>query len=66
MKDILVSVIIPAYKAGPYLEETVQGVLHQTHRNFELIIVDDGSPDDQAEIIAPLVASDGRIQYIKQ
>ncbi|WP_052594542.1 glycosyltransferase [Aureispira sp. CCB-QB1] len=66
MKDILVSVIIPAYKAGQYIEETIQGVLNQTHDNFELIIVDDGSPDNQAEVIAPIVASDNRIQYIKQ
>ncbi|BDS15245.1 glycosyltransferase family 2 protein [Aureispira anguillae] len=62
----LVSVIIPAYKAGDYIEETIRGVLAQTHRNFELIIVDDGSPDHQAQIIEPLAASDTRIQYIKQ
>lgn len=66
MSEPLVSVIIPAYKAGQYLEETVQSVLNQTHRNLELIIVDDGSPDNQAEAVAPLVASDDRIQYIKQ
>lgn len=62
----LVSIIIPAYKAGQYIEETIQGVLDQTHTNFELIIVDDGSPDNQADIIAPIAASDARIQYIKQ
>lgn len=62
----LVSVIIPAYKAGRYIGETVQSVLNQTYTNFELIIVDDGSPDDQATIIAPLAAKDTRIQYIKQ
>jgi len=62
----LVSVIIPAYKAGQYLEETVRSVLKQDYTNFELIIVDDGSPDNQAATIAPVVASDDRIQYIKQ
>lgn len=62
----LVSVIIPAYKAEHYIEETIQGVLNQTHTTFELIIVDDGSPDNQADIIAPIAASDDRIQYIKQ
>lgn len=66
MKDILVSVIIPAYKAGQYIEETIQSVLNQTHKNLELIIVDDGSPDNQADIIAPIAAPDNRIQYIKQ
>ena len=66
MKYTLVSVIIPAYKAGQYIKETIQGVLNQTHTNFELIIVDDGSPDNQAEVIAPIAASDPRIRYIKQ
>lgn len=66
MKNSLVSIIIPAYKAGQYIEETVQSVLAQTHTNFELIIVDDGSPDDQASVIEPLAKKDDRIQYIKQ
>ncbi len=66
VKNTLVSVIIPAYKAGAYLIETVESVLAQTHQNFELLIIDDGSPDKQAELLAPLVASDDRIQYIKQ
>ena len=66
MKDRLITVIIPAFKAGNYIKETIQGVLDQTHTNFELIIVDDGSPDDQAEVIIPLAKEDDRIQYIKQ
>lgn len=66
MKDILVSIIIPAYKAGKYIEETINSVLAQTHSNFELIIIDDGSPDDQAAVIEPLAKLDSRVQYIKQ
>ena len=66
MKDPLVSVIIPAYKAGQYIEKTVRSVLAQTHQNLELIIVDDGSPDNQATVIGPLVAEDDRARYIKQ
>jgi glycosyltransferase involved in cell wall biosynthesis len=66
MKDRLVSVIIPAYKAGLYIEETVRAVLAQTHQNLELFIIDDGSPDDQAKTIKPLVAKDPRVHYIKQ
>jgi glycosyltransferase involved in cell wall biosynthesis len=62
----LVSVIIPAYKAGNYLRETVQSVQNQTYEHFELLIIDDGSPDDQAKTVADLVAKDTRIQYIKQ
>ena len=51
MKDRLITVIIPAYKAGNYIKETIQGVLDQTHTNFELIIVDDGSSDGTEQIL---------------
>jgi glycosyltransferase involved in cell wall biosynthesis len=62
----LVSVVIPAYKAATYLTETIISVQNQTHTHLELIIIDDGSPDNQADVVAPLVASDERIRYIKQ
>lgn len=66
MKTPFVSIIIPAYKAGLYLKETVQSVLNQSHSHFELLIIDDGSPDNQEQEIALLVASDNRVRYIKQ
>lgn len=61
-----ISVIIPAYKAAKYIEETVRSVLNQTYSHFELIIVDDGSPDDQYRIIERLCKEDSRIRYVKQ
>lgn len=61
-----ISVIIPAYKAAKYIEETVRSVLNQTYSHFELIIVDDGSPDDQDQIIEKLCKEDSRIRYVKQ
>lgn len=66
MSEPLVSVIIPAYKAGAYLIETVQAVLNQSYQNLELLVIDDGSPDNQAELVAPLIQSDLRAQYIRQ
>lgn len=60
----LVSVIIPCYNQDKYLNETLQSVSYQTYPNWECIIVDDGSTDDSARIIASFVAKDPRFVYI--
>jgi succinoglycan biosynthesis protein ExoO len=59
----LVSVVMPAYNAEKYIGEAIQSVLNQTYRNFELIIVDDGSADKTWEIIQSY--NDSRIIAIR-
>ena len=56
-----VSVILPVYNQEKYLEETIDSILSQTYRNFELIIVDDGSSDNSAAIIRMFQAKDSRV-----
>lgn len=60
----LVTVVTPAYNAGPYIKDTIESVLRQTYRNFELFIVDDGSTDNTADVIRTF--SDPRIKYVYQ
>lgn len=60
----LVSVIIPVYKVERYIAETIESVLSQTYQNFEIIIVDDESPDQSIEICRKF--SDRRIKIIQQ
>lgn len=62
MKSPLVSVIIPAYNQAEFLAETIQSVLNQTYRNFEIIVVNDASTDNTDEVMAQL--KDQRLKYI--
>ncbi len=60
----LVSVIMPSYNTGRFIEETIESVLAQTYQNWELIIVDDCSTDNTDEVVRPYL-SDGRIRWLK-
>jgi glycosyltransferase involved in cell wall biosynthesis len=62
----LVSVIVPVYNAEKFLSRCIQSILNQTYKNFELILVDDGSTDDSAKIIEKFSKTDGRIVALKQ
>ena len=48
---MFVSVIVPCYNHAPYLKQRIESILNQTYQNFELILLDDVSPDESAEIL---------------
>lgn len=62
----LISVIIPSYKAENYITETVQAVLAQTYSPIEIIVVDDGSPCNQAKVIQTLAEKHENVRYVFQ
>lgn len=60
-----ISVIIPTFNHGGLVLQTLESVFAQTLSDYEVIVVNDGSPDNTAEVLAPLVRA-GRIIYIEQ
>ncbi len=59
-----ISILMPAYNAGKYLQEAIDSMLNQTFTNFELLILDDCSTDNTNDIVQSY--NDSRIQYIRQ
>ena len=62
MNDPLVSVIIPAYKQADFVGAAIRSVLDQTYTNLEVIVVDDVSPDNTADVVRSF--DDPRLHYI--
>lgn len=64
MKQITISIIVPAYNIAPYLERCIGSILAQSHRQLEVIVVDDGSTDDTGAILDRLAASNLRVKAV--
>ena len=64
MKQPLLSIIVPIYKVEEFLEECIESILKQEFKDYELILVDDGSPDACGEICDDYAAKDSRIKVI--
>lgn len=62
----LISVIIPVYNAENFISETITSVINQSHTNWELILIDDGSTDQSADIIKSFLQKDARVSYYYQ
>ena len=61
-----ISVIVPVYKVEKYIHRCVRSILGQTYADFELILVDDGSPDNCGVICDEYAAKDSRVVVIHQ
>lgn len=59
----LVSIITPTFNSAKYIAETIQSVQNQTHQNWEMLIVDDGSSDDTVGIVKKISQNESRIKF---
>lgn|GEM_PF-189753 len=64
--NMLVSIVIPVYDTGNYIATCLDSVISQSHSKLEIIIVDDGSPDNAAVIAEEYAGKDNRITVIRQ
>lgn len=64
MKNIKVTLIVAIYKSEKFLPKLIESIINQTHRNLEIILVDDGSPDNSAIICDQYAVRDDRIKVI--
>ena len=62
----MISVIVPAYNVAKYLPACIRSILRQRYKDFELILVDDGSPDGSGEICDAFAKKDSRVRVIHQ
>ena len=65
MEENKISIIIPVYNCENLLEKTIECVVNQTYKNWELLLVDDCSQDNSAEIAKKYADKDVRIKYFK-
>lgn len=62
----LVSIVMPCYNGEQFIQETIESVMNQTYKSWELIIVDDGSKDNSYSIVSRYAKNDKRIHLIQQ
>lgn len=63
---LTVSIVIPVYKKEAYLADTLDSILAQTHKNLDIILLNDGSPDGCPAICESYASSDCRIRYVNK
>ena len=62
--NVKISVVVPVYNAAKYVKNCTDSVLNSTHKNIELILVNDGSTDDSLKVLEQIKASDERVVII--
>lgn len=66
MKNELISIIVPVYKVEKYLDGCLESIVNQTYQNLEILLVDDGSPDNCPRLCDEWAQKDSRIKVIHQ
>ena len=66
MENELISIVVPIYNVENYLRMCLDSIQNQTYQNFECLLINDGSPDNSADICREYVAKDARFRYFEK
>ncbi len=66
MGNELISIVVPIYNVENYLRMCLDSIQNQTYQNFEVLLINDGSPDNSADICREYVAKDARFRYFEK
>jgi len=66
MGNELISIIVPIYNVENYLRQCLDSIMSQTYQNFECLLINDGSPDNSADICREYVEKDSRFRYFEK
>ena len=66
LENELISIIIPIYNVENYLRQCLDSIIAQTYQNFECLLINDGSPDNSADICNEYVSKDSRFRYFEK
>ncbi len=66
MNSELISIIVPIYNVEKYLRQCLDSIQNQTYQNFECLLINDGSPDNSADICREYVEKDSRFKYFEK
>ena len=62
----LISIIVPIYNVEQYVDKCIQSILNQTYQNFEVLMINDGSPDNSGSICQEYADRDSRFRYFEK
>ena len=66
MENELISIVVPIYNVENYLRMCLDSIQNQTYQNFECLLINDGSPDNSADICREYLAKDARFRYFEK
>lgn len=66
MENELISIVVPIYNVENYLRMCLDSIQNQTYQNFECLLINDGSPDNSADICREYVEKDSRFRYFEK